>query len=339
MGAQNGGLRIDKSEMEKLREQNGQKQEEKKPISVKQVITTIIEILIIVGYFGFLVVGRFLPVKDTEFFQSFDIITKTEDPIHLVRLLSYALLTISLCIILRYILLVLSNNKTITKKTGVAVIQLFRNLVKYITIIVLLCLALNALGVDTAGIIAGLGIITLIIGLGVTSLIEDIVAGVFIIAERLFDVGDIVVIDGFRGTVVSIGIRSTKIADVGNDVLTVRNSSIGSLVNLSDRQSAAAITVPIAPEESLERVEQVVKDSHVVEKIKAANPKVLGEPLYLGLYSITNKGVQLVMFVAGCKEDDKHEIERVVFREVKLAFESYGVKLGSQNMYDEEEDN
>ena len=138
-----------------------------------------------------------------------------------------------------------------TKKTGRAIIELLGNLVKYVAYIVLIFLILNAMGVNTAELLAGLGILGLIIGLGVTSLIEDIVAGIFIIAEQTFDVGDIIVLDGYRGTVVSIGIRSTKIADVGGDILTVRNSSIGSVVNLTDRTSCAAISIPLSPQESL----------------------------------------------------------------------------------------
>ena len=145
----------------------------------------------------------------------------------------------------------MANNKSLTKRTGLAIIELLGNLVKYVALLVLVFLVLSALGVDTTGLLASLGILGLILGLGVTSLIEDIVAGVFIVAEHLFDVGDIVVVEGFRGTVESIGIRSTQFRDVGSDVLIMRNSSIGSLVNLTRNASGAAITdapVVVRPE-------------------------------------------------------------------------------------------
>ena len=339
--ATHNGIRIGKSDMEKIMKnagQNNPKKEEKK-ISPKKIIYSVIEILIIVAYYAVAVGGRFIAgLKDTEFYQSFDIFAKPADPIHLVRLLSYALFAWTLCIVVRFLLLLLSKNKTVTKKTGVAILQLLANLAKYVTIIVIVCLVLAALGVNTAGIVAGLGIVALVLGLGMTSLIEDIVAGIFIIAERLFDVGDIIVLDGFRGTVVSIGIRSTKIADVGNDILTVRNSSIGSLVNLTDRMSCVAITFPIAPEVPIERVEEVVKDAHI-EQIAKLSPKVQGDPIYLGLYDITKKGVQLVMFIAPCKEEDRYDVERLLFREVKVVFDNNDIKLGAPipALEDEEE--
>ena len=339
MSLQHNGARISKSDMEKIMESKGiKKNEEKKPISAKKVIWAVFEILLIVAYYAVLIGGRFIEgLKNTEFYQSFDILKKPADPLHLVRLLSYALLALTICIIVRFLLLVLSKNKTVTKKTGVAILQLLRNLAKYATVIVIICLILSALGVDTAGIFAGLGIIALIIGLGVTSLIEDIVAGIFIIAERLFDVGDIIVLDGFRGTVVSIGIRSTKIADVGNDILTVRNSSIGSLVNLTDRMSCVAITVPIAPQESLEEVEKVIKDAHI-EQIAKISPKIQGDPIYLGVYDITKKGVQLTMFIAPCKEEDRYDVERILFHELKILFDKNNIKLGAPTTFNDDEE-
>ena len=187
------------------------------------------------------------------------------------------------------------------------------------------------MGVDTAAIIGGLGIFALIIGLGLTSLIEDIVAGIFIISERTFDVGDIIVIDGFRGTVVSIGVRSTKIADVGGDIRTMRNSSIGAVINLTDRQSCAAITIPIAREENLAHVEEIIKNYHI-EQIQDTCPKMIGAPIYLGLCEITAKGVQMLLFIAGCKEENRYDVERALYHGLKLMFENNGVKLGHSEM-------
>ena len=135
---------------------------------------------------------------------------------------------------------------------------------------------------------------------------------------------------------VSIGIRSTKLADVGGDILTMRNSSIGSVVNLTDRQSCAAITIPIAPEESLEHVEQVIKDGHI-EKIKDTCDKILADPIYLGLCEITAKGVQMLLFIAACKEDNRYDVERALFHGLKFLFESNGIKLGAASLMMDDE--
>jgi small conductance mechanosensitive channel len=329
-------VKISKEDMERLhgsgKKHSNNNKADKPKLKTSTLVLRIVLLVIAVAYVGLLLLGKmFLPAEIAASINPF----AGTAPNSVVRAASLCVLVICVSFILRFIIDKVAAKRAAEKKSGIALIELFGNLIKYASYIVLLFLILGALGVDTAELLAGLGILTLILGLGVTSLIEDIVAGIFIIAERLFDVGDIIVVDGFRGTVVSIGIRSTKIADIGNDVLTVRNSSIGSLVNLTDRQSAAAITIPLAPQESIERVEAICKNmdwSYMHEKY----PRLIGDPLYLGICEITKKGVQNLLIVGGCKEEDKYEIERALFLEFKLLFEKHGIQLGTTDMDDEE---
>ena len=213
-------LKLSKGDIEKLNggkpEPNPEKQ--KKKINVPMLILHIFEILIMAAYAVILAFGNLFLPKNNDFFTSFNIFAGT-NPAPMARLLSYGIFAIGVATLVRILLKGLTKSRKVTKKIGVAVLQLLANLVKYVLVIIIVCLALNAIGVDATAILAGLGIVALIIGLGITSLVEDIVAGIFIIAERLFDVGDIIVVNGFRGTVVSIGVRSTKLADVGGDIL------------------------------------------------------------------------------------------------------------------------
>lgn len=281
-----------------------------------------------------LIFGRFFIEKEGWFLKSLDPFSGASNPNQWIRILSLCIMTLTISFVLRFFIGRMVKNKKITKRLGIAIIELLGNTVKYVSYLVLIFLILSALGVNTTELLAGLGILSLIIGLGVTSLVEDIVAGIFIIAEHLFDVGDIVDIDGFRGTVVSIGIRSTKFADIGGDILTVRNSSIGSLVNLTDRMSCAALTFPIAPQESLEHVEEVIKNSFNTAEIKSKCDKMQAEPLYLGLCEITKKGVQMLLFIAGCKEEDKYDVERALYHEVKTMFDDNNIQLGAPGFDD-----
>jgi small conductance mechanosensitive channel len=323
-------LRIDKADMDRIKKERGieEGEQEKKKVPAKKVVLWTVMCLIGIAYIVIMGFGRYFLPKGNEFYQSFDIFSKT-NPVGYARLLSYALLVVIAGSLLRAIFQFLRSSDRLTKRMGKAVLDLFSNLVKYVMFIILICLLLNAFGVNATAILAGLGIITLIIGLGVTSLIEDIVAGFFIIAERLFDVGDIVVLDGFRGTVVSIGIRSTKIADIGNSILTVRNSSIGSLINLTDRDSCAAVTFPLAPGESIQKVEAVMQAAQL-EKLGETNDKVLMGPLYLGTCGINKWGSQELLFIAGCKEENIYDVERFIYREVAIIFEKNGIKIGAE---------
>ena len=323
-------LRIDKADMDRIKAENGVKPEgqpEKKKVPVKKIIVWVVLCLIGAAYIAIQCFGRFFLPQDNAFVQSFYFYSKN-NPLNYARLLSYAILVVLAGSLLRAIFGFLRSSDKLTKRMGKAVIDLLSNLVKYVMFIILVCLVLNAFGVNATAILAGLGIVTLIIGLGVTSLIEDIVAGFFIIAERLFDVGDIVVVDGFRGTVVSIGIRSTKLADVGNSILTVRNSSIGKLINLTDRQSCAAVCIPLTPGESILKVEAVLKAANL-EELGKTNDKVLMGPIYLGSCGIDKWGSQQLLFIAGCLEQNIYDAERFLYREVTVIFENNGIKIGA----------
>ena len=78
---------------------------------------------------------------------------------------------------------------------------------------------LTVLGTDTNAMLASAGIVSLVIGLGARPLISDILAGLFIIFEGDFRVGDIITEkSNYRGRVQEIGIRSTKLLDDGQNV-------------------------------------------------------------------------------------------------------------------------
>ena len=85
----------------------------------------------------------------------------------------------------------------------------------------------------------GAGVLALIIGLGSQSLVADILAGIFIVFEGEFQVGDIVIIDGWRGEVKEIGIRTTKLVDVGGNIKIVNNSEIKTIINQTQELSLA----------------------------------------------------------------------------------------------------
>lgn len=90
----------------------------------------------------------------------------------------------------------------------------------------ILCAGLTILGVNMTTIIASVGVLALIVGFSAESLIADVVTGTFMLLENQYNVGDIVEVNGFRGTVTSIGIRTTCITDTGDNVKIINNSEM-----------------------------------------------------------------------------------------------------------------
>ena len=204
------------------------------------------------------------------------------------------------------------------------VMSLMRSMIKWVIIIITILLVLNAFGVDTSTLLASAGILALIIGLGAQSLIADIIAGFFIVFEEEYQVGDIITIDGFRGTVSDIGIRVTKIIDAGGNIKIVNNSDIKSIINQTSELSVAKCIMSIDYDESVERVEVVFKKS--IDKIRKNIPNIIEGPTYKGINQLNTSSVDL-FFIAKCKEEDVYQVQRDLNRELYLMFKDNNITV------------
>lgn len=196
--------------------------------------------------------------------------------------------------------------------------RLLNSFIKYVAVIGAIFYGLQFFGVDSTTMLAGAGIFTLIIGLGAQSLVSDILAGLFIVFEGEFRVGDIVTIDGWRGTVEEIGIRTTKIQSPGQDIKIFRNSNISGVINQTRQFSFAAIDVGIEYGESLERVEAILKRE--LPHIKQHVPAIVDGPYYKGVSELGDSSVN-IKIVAQCMEKDRIQVLRDLNREIKLVFD------------------
>ena len=284
------------------------------------LVLMIAGIAIAVVYFLLLIIGKYVFAPTNEFWYSLNIFSGAGQPNQWIRVISYAIFIFTISWVARFLL----NQLTKILIKGNAIINILCSLIKYVAVIVLLFLVLQGFGVDTTAIITGLSIVTLIIGLALQPLLQDIIAGLFIVFERVFEVGDIVVVGGFRGTVKEIGIRTTRIEDAGGNVKVINNSELRALVNMSDQLSIAAIDIGIEYGESLERVEAILKDH--MDEVKANIPEIEEGPFYKGVSELADSSVNL-KFVAKCKEGAKYQVERDMNRQFKLLFDKYNVNI------------
>ena len=132
-------------------------------------------------------------------------------------------------------------------------VTIMRSAIDYITTILMVVWSLRILGADINGIIAGLGILALIIGTSAEGIIEDMLTGIFMLFEQEYKVGDIIEVDGFLGTVTEIGVRTTTLKDNAGSEKIFNNSSMKDVLNRSSYKSVVVVDLEI-PEESLETV-------------------------------------------------------------------------------------
>lgn len=250
--------------------------------------------------------------------------------LHYTPKLILSIQIIIIAIVVNLIIKLLSKITFGLTDKGKTIINIFASLLKWIVIIAALLLILSAWGVDTATLLAGAGILALVVGLGAQSLIADVLAGIFIVLEGEFVVGDIVVIDGWRGKIVSIGIRTTQLEDIGGNVRIINNSEIRGVTNQTKHQSLANCSINVSSAEPLEKVENIINEA--LSEIKKNIPAITDEIMYKGVTKITDTTTEL-LFSAKCYEEDLYQVQRDLYRQLKLLLDKNNISCFAPPTY------
>ena len=248
----------------------------------------------------------------------------------------FSLCGILLLISIAYLINVVCNllvklTDNVFSDNGETVIRLLYSCVRYITVIAVLYFGLEYLGFSTGTIIASLGILSLAISLGAQDLIKDILAGLAIVFDGSFHIGDVVEIEGTEGVVREIGVRATKLTVEGNNTLYINNHEIGSILNKSRELSEFKLDLRVPADESLIRIEEILKRE--LPKIGERNSKIVEGPfLYgvTGLSGLTYKANTRIIEISiwgKLDEQDREEIGVYLKREISLLFEREGIAL------------
>ena len=209
-------------------------------------------------------------------------------------------------------------------KKGKTISRLVVSFLKWVIGLCAVFFILDAWGAPATATLTGAGVLALIIGLGSQSLVADILAGIFIVFEGEFQVGDIVIIDGWRGEVTEIGIRTTKLVDAGYNVKIVNNSEIKTIINQTQELSVAKTYVSVSYNARIEKIEAVIADN--IDKMKEKIPAIEEGPFYKGVSELGESGVSL-LFIAKCKEDDIYQVQRDLNREIKIMFDDNNIEI------------
>lgn len=232
----------------------------------------------------------------------------------------YIVIIYSVCKILRLIFSAKMKKSDRTK----TMFSLLDGFVKYACACAIIIFILKACGVDTTALVASVGVLTLVVGLGAQPLIADIIAGIFIIFEDEYHVGEIVTINDFRGTVMEIGIRSTKLLDAAGNIKIINNSSIGDVINLSREPSLAIVDCDFPYDVPVELVETLMKDNF--PKIAENIPAIIEGPYYKGVCMFKDSNVT-IKIVAKCLEEDRFQVERDLNREYRRILVENGIDI------------
>ncbi|MFP4178034.1 MAG: mechanosensitive ion channel family protein [Acholeplasmataceae bacterium] len=176
------------------------------------------------------------------------------------------------------------------------------SITKYVIWILTILLILSIWGINVVPALAGLGVIGLVIGLGAQGFIHDLISGFFIIFEQHFDVGDRIEVQGFKGDVIDLGLKTTRIKNWKGEVRILNNGDITSVTNFSRNPSLAVADFSIAYETDVRKAIEIL--NRELPKLREEHPEMLEDPYVPGVMGLGESGVDLSAF---CKtENEQH---------------------------------
>ena len=224
--------------------------------------------------------------------------------------------------VIKLIINKISKNKYVDKKKK-TIISLIKNILKWLVYIFVILSILSVYGVDTTGIIASLGVAGLIIGLALQDIIADFVAGIFILFDDQYIIGDVVEINGFKGEVIGFGLMSTKIKNATGDVLIISNSSFKEVKNFSRNNSNLIINLDVAYDTDIDKLEKVLEALRE-DVLKMENVK--GDYKLLGINEFSSSSIKYLVSIE-CKANCQYQIKRDYFKLVKNAFNKNKIEI------------
>src|SRR4051812_24897665 len=159
-------------------------------------------------------------------------------------------------------------------------------------------LVLGELGINLAPIVASAGVVGVALGFGAQNLVKDFIAGIGIILEDQYGVGDVVDLGEASGTVEAVGLRITRLRDVNGVVWYVRNGEVLRVGNKSQGFAQVVIDMPVAHDTDLEKARAIMQEvADAMYREEDWAPVLLAEPESLGVEQITAEGVFLRLVV------------------------------------------
>lgn len=299
---------------------------DKYPIKKRNIVFAYMGlfIMLLAGIAGVLFLWGFQPLLELE-----TLITQFVDYIEtqvgaIVASLVVILLSLAIYKITRLTFSKLSKGGGFRERRRKTIAKVTLSIIKYAIGIIAFLLILSFWGVNVLPAIAGLGIAGLVIGLGAQRFINDLISGFFIIFEHHFDVGDKIEVKGFKGEVIDIGLKTTKIKNWKGEVKILNNGDITDITNFAMYESVASVDFAIAYKENIDQAIAVV--SQRLGELRDLLPQIIEDPVVLGVTNLGSSSVDLRV-IAKTKNEEHYAVERMMRKKIKEWLDEAGIEI------------
>ncbi len=212
-----------------------------------------------------------------------------------------------------------------TRARRMTLAKLVESLSRFVLYLVMGMVMLLVMGVDPLPLLAGAGVVGFAVGLGSQKILEDIICGFFMLLEDQMLIGDYVKVEDTEGVVEELHLRVSRIRDRFGRVHTIRNSTVGNVINYSRGWTLAVVEMSVAYEADLPEVLRVMTD--VGKALYERFPEqALGPAKVMGLEAMDDSCLRIrteTRVRPGCHYDIKRELNRMLFD----AFVAHGLEI------------
>lgn len=194
----------------------------------------------------------------------------------------------------------------------------------YVGIVLVVCTVLIHLKVNLTAVLGAAGIITVAIGFAAQTSLSNLISGLFLLGERPFEVGDLIVVGSTRGVVLSIDLLSVKLRTLDNLFVRMPNETlIKAEVTTVTRFPIRRMDINVG----VTYKEDVAKVARVLKEVVDANPSSLIEPEPLILFK--DFGPSSLDFLVGIwfEKSKFIDLKNSIMREIKERFDREGIEI------------
>ena len=182
-------------------------------------------------------------------------------------------------------------------------------------------------GIEIGPLLAGAGIAGVALGFGAQSLVKDCIAGLFMLIEDQYGIGDVVDLGEAVGVVEEVSLRTTVLRSLDGTVWHVPNGVVQRVGNRSQLWSVAVIDVDVAYDTDLERARELLRSAaeQVCDREEFAE-SVLEPPVVLGVEALAADGISIRSTVK-VAPGSQWELQRAIREHVKRVFDDAGIEI------------
>jgi small conductance mechanosensitive channel len=190
-----------------------------------------------------------------------------------------------------------------------------------------LLVILELIGINITPLLASAGVVGVALAFGAQTLVKDYLAGIFLIIEDQYGVGDVVQFDAVTGVIEEVALRTTRVRDFTGVVWYLRNGEILNVANRSQGWSLAIVELPVATATDFTVVRRVVDEvGQVLVRDPEFGPKVIAAPVFMGIEVVAGDAL-LVRVTERVVPEHQLLIQRALREQLITALQSAGVVI------------